>query len=178
MDHLARRFLEGDTENRDLYINGILLKDRTSLESLNKKFNDYLFRISLCSYIKKSIVFASIDLREKESTIREKEGLYLNTLDENFDEEKINTIPDASVNFEEEIYVDKEYLDLCEIFTDRNILKAIHNLTERQKQIVYECIVKDKKDHLVAKELGISKQSVNKIKNTALNKLRKQIGGE
>ncbi|AOT72538.1 hypothetical protein [Geosporobacter ferrireducens] len=75
MDHLARSFLEEDTENRDLYINGILLKNQTSIESLNKKFNDYLFRINLCSYIKKSIAFAAIDLKKKESTLREKRSL-------------------------------------------------------------------------------------------------------
>lgn len=175
MDHLARSFLEEDAENRDLYINGILLKDRTSLESLNKKFNDYLFRINLCSYIKKSITFAAMDLKKKESKLRENEGLYLNVLEEDFDEEKINTIPDVSINFEEEIYTDKEYVDFCEIFIDREMLRAIDILTERQKQVIYECIINDKKEHLVAQELGISKKSVNKIKHTALNKLRKEI---
>ncbi len=31
MDHLTGGFLEEDTENRDLYINDILLKERTSI---------------------------------------------------------------------------------------------------------------------------------------------------
>ncbi len=110
--------------------------------------------------------------------LREKEGLYLNALDLDFNEERINDIPDESIDFFEEIYEDKEEVDFKEIITGQEVLKAVNTLTERQKQIIYECIIKEKKDSWVAKELGISKQTVHKIKNNALKKLRKQIGGE
>ena len=82
------------------------------------------------------------------------------------------------MDFVEEIYQDKEEIDYREIFTDKKVLQAIDSLTVRQKQIVHECIIKDKEEVLVAKELGITQQGVNKIKNSALYKLRKQIGGK
>jgi RNA polymerase sigma factor (sigma-70 family) len=178
VDSLAKKFLEEDEANKDLYVQGIIFKDDSFLNVLNQKFNDYLFRINLYSYIKKSIFFAAVDLKKKESEIREREGLYLNVLDADFEEEKINTIADAPMDFAEEIYRDKEDIDYREIFADKEVLEAISTLTDRQKQIIHECIIKNKEEDLVAKELGITKQAVNKIKKTALDKLKKQIGGK
>nr|WP_243183542.1 sigma factor-like helix-turn-helix DNA-binding protein [Anaerosolibacter carboniphilus] len=82
------------------------------------------------------------------------------------------------MDFTEEIYRDKEDINYHEIFTDKKVLEAINTLTDRQRQIIHECIIKDKGEETIAKELGISKQAVNKIKKTALDKLRKQIGGK
>ncbi|MBB6218713.1 RNA polymerase sigma factor (sigma-70 family) [Anaerosolibacter carboniphilus] len=178
MDSLAKKFLEEDAANKDLYVQGIIFKDNSYLDVLNQKFNDYLFRINLYSYIKKSIFFAAMDLKKKDSELREKEGLYLNVLDGDFEEEKINTIADTPMDFTEEIYRDKEDINYHEIFTDKKVLEAINTLTDRQRQIIHECIIKDKGEETIAKELGISKQAVNKIKKTALDKLRKQIGGK
>ncbi|MBB6214446.1 DNA-directed RNA polymerase specialized sigma subunit [Anaerosolibacter carboniphilus] len=104
--------------------------------------------------------------------------MYLNVLDADFEEEKINTIADAPMDFIEEIYRDQEDIDYHEIFTDKEVLEAISALTDRQKQIIHECIIKNKEEELVAKDLGITKQAINKIKQAALNKLRKQIGGK
>ncbi|MBB6214447.1 hypothetical protein HNQ80_000527 [Anaerosolibacter carboniphilus] len=53
MDSLAKKFLEEDTANKDLYVQGIIFKNDSFLDVLNQKFNDYLFRINLYSYIKK-----------------------------------------------------------------------------------------------------------------------------
>nr|WP_243183323.1 sigma factor-like helix-turn-helix DNA-binding protein [Anaerosolibacter carboniphilus] len=82
------------------------------------------------------------------------------------------------MDFIEEIYGDKENIDYREIFADKEVLQAIETLTDRQKQIIHECIIKDKEEEMVAKELGITKQAVNKIKQAALNKLRKEVGGK
>ena len=81
MDSLARKFLEEDATNKDLYVQGIIFKSDSFLEVLNRRFNDYLFRINFCSYIKKTIFFAAMDLKKRDQLIREKEGLYLNVLD-------------------------------------------------------------------------------------------------
>ncbi|MBB6218726.1 RNA polymerase sigma factor (sigma-70 family) [Anaerosolibacter carboniphilus] len=178
MDSLAKKFLEEDAANKELYVQGIIFKNDDFLDVLNQKFNDYLFRINLYSYIRKSIVFAAMDVKQKGNEIREKEGLYLNVLDADFEEEKINTIADAPIDFIEEIYRDKENIDYREIFVNKKVLEAIDELTDRQKQIIHECIIKEKEEEMVAKELEISQQAVNKIKKTALDKLRKQIGGK
>ncbi|MBB6215014.1 hypothetical protein HNQ80_001103 [Anaerosolibacter carboniphilus] len=107
MDSLAKKFLEEDAANKDLYVQGIIFKNDSFLDVLNQKFNDYLFRINLYSYIKKTIFYAARDLKQRENALREKEGLYLNVLDADFEEEKINTIADAPMDFAEEIYKDQ-----------------------------------------------------------------------
>ncbi|MFT9496153.1 sigma factor-like helix-turn-helix DNA-binding protein [Anaerosolibacter sp.] len=178
MDNLAKKFLEEDAANKDLYVQGVIFKNDSFLDVLNQKFNDYLFRINLYSYIKKTIFYAARELKQKENALREKEGLYLNVLDDDFGEEKINTIADTPMDFVEEICRDQEDINYHELFTDKEVLEAISTLSARQKQIIHECIIKNKEEEMVAKELGITKQAVNKIKQAALNKLRKQIGGK
>ncbi|MBB6218868.1 hypothetical protein HNQ80_005043 [Anaerosolibacter carboniphilus] len=43
MDSLAKKFLEEDATNKDLYIQGIIFKNDSFLDVFNQKFNDYLF---------------------------------------------------------------------------------------------------------------------------------------
>ncbi|HEY8361821.1 MAG TPA: sigma factor-like helix-turn-helix DNA-binding protein [Tissierellaceae bacterium] len=177
MNSLLEKFLE-DEKNKELYIKGVILKNRDALEILQKKFNDYLFRVYFCSYIKKSISFAAAELKQKEKQIEAKEGLYLNVVDPDFKEEKINIVPDTPTDFIEEIYKNRENVDYCDIVTSKRILQAIGKLTDRQKEILYECVIRNQNEKIVAKKLGISKQAVNKIKKAALNKLRKELEGK
>lgn len=175
MDELAKNFLNEDKENRALFIEGIIFKDQASLELLNKKFNNYLFRIYLYSYVQKTILFAARELKKKQRELRRREELSLNVADLDFEEERINMIPDSLVDFAEEIEKHNGNPDYREIFSDSKMLAAIDALTNRQKQIIYKCIIQDKTEGEVANELGITKQAVSKIKKAGLNKLKKEI---
>ncbi len=102
----------------------------------------------------------------------------LNIVDPNFNEERINLIEYSQNDFLDDItefVVKDSSCSYDEISHDKKILKAINTLTDRQKQILYMCVITGESDTLVAKKLGITKQGVNKIKKAALNKLRRKL---
>ena len=56
-----------------------------------------------------------------------------------------------------------------------DLYNALDRLSERQKFIVIENVVNSKSDCMFGKELGVSKQAINKSKKKALNILKKYI---
>lgn len=67
-------------------------------------------------------------------------------------------------------------IDFDNIINNKKILDAINKLTDKQKEILYKCIILDLDEKTVARDLKISIQSVNKTKNTAIKNIRKTIG--
>jgi len=177
MSNLARRFLSENDEHKKLYVDGIILKDLKALNKLEQDFNDYLFKVYLYSYIKKSIQFSSTKIHKKENRITSRERLYLNVLDVNFQEERVNIIPDKEIDMIDRIYELRESIDYTLIFSDEKLLKAFNKLTNREKEIINECIINDKSQTEMSKKLGVSIQAVNKTKNSALKKLSKELKG-
>lgn len=172
MEQLVENFLkERKYHNRSLNTKEVL-RDSRQLKSLEDEFYDYIFKVYLCSYIKKTIAFSAMQIKKKHSKMNERENLILNVIDPDFNEERLNFIADRQEDFLEDVYPDSNYKELSH---DKNIIKAINTLTDKQKEIIYQCIILGERDTLVAKKLGISKQGVNKIKITALKKLRNQL---
>lgn len=62
-----------------------------------------------------------------------------------------------------------------ELYEDIYLEELLNRLTRLQKKIIIEKIIYDKADVEIANELHISRQSVNRIKNRALNKLKDYI---
>lgn len=58
---------------------------------------------------------------------------------------------------------------------DLTLKKALESLTPLQKNIVEKVILLETKEEAVAKELGITRQGVNRTKQRALNKLRNYL---
>jgi len=178
MHQLGENFINESEENKKLFINAMVFKNNKDFEILKKKFNDFLFKIRLYAYIKKTISFESHQIQKKENKKKERESLFLNATDTDFNEEKINSVPDDSIDFMREICDPYKEVDFNEIFYNKRILKSFKVLTNKQKEVIYECILKDKDEKIVAKELGVSAQAINKTKNTALEKLKKELRGE
>ena len=171
MNQLAKSFLNNQTFNNNLG------KD-LSLDNLQDEFNSYAFKVYLNGYIKKTIVFSAMQVKKKYSQIDKKEELSLNIIDPNFNEEKINLITDGSDNFVESIsesIIKEDYCDYSEILYDKDLIVAINTLTDRQKEILHRCVIVGESDTVVARKLGITKQGVNKVKKSALNKIRKKL---
>lgn len=134
-----------------------------------------LFKIFFCSYITKTISFTSKEIQKKRNLLKQKEELLLNVVSVDFKEENVNLIMHTSNNSlnEVDMYIQSE--DFKDIVENKKILIAINSLTKRQKEIIHKIIIENKKEIDIARELNISKQSVNKVKNTALNNIRKQL---
>ncbi|WP_432406516.1 helix-turn-helix transcriptional regulator [Wukongibacter sp. M2B1] len=177
MVNLAIKYLSENDKHKKLYVEGMILKDSKALKMLEQNFNDYLFKACLCAYVKKTICFSSLRIKKRKDRIVNREKLYLNVIDVNFQEERINLVPDKKMDIVDEVYESQRCIDYTQIFSDKQLSNAFTNLTNKEKEIIGECIVNDKSQTSVAKNLGISRQAVNKIKNSALRKLNRELKG-
>lgn len=171
MNQLAENFLKTQKLDDELKSNMLPC-------SLQDEFNNYAFKVYLYGYIKKTIVLSAIQIKKKTNQISQREELSLNIIDPDFNEERINLIGCSQNEFLDDIndFIVKDAgYSYDEISHDKKILQAIETLTDRQKEILHRCIIKGEGDTLVAKNLGITKQGVNKTKKAALNKLRRKL---
>lgn len=176
MNSLVERFIKENEQNKKLYVAGVIKHDKKAIDILKEKFNDHLFRIYFTSYVDKCITLKSKEIKRRKNKLLYREILSLNTYDEDFNEEKLNSIPDKPVDFIEKISMPKN-LDFTLVFNDKKLAAAINNLTKRQKQIMFLKYVKEYDEHQIANILKVSPQAVNKVKNSALRRIKKQLGG-
>lgn len=128
------------------------------------------------SYINKSMIFNSWEFKRRKLRISKLEELTLNYNSVDCSYDKIDNIADDKVDFIEEIATKDAKCSFKEIVTDKALNDAISKLTNRQREILYKCLVEDKEDVRVSEELAITKQAVNKIKKVAIYKIRKKLG--
>lgn len=175
MHRLLKGFLDEDRQNKQLFYKGVVGNDSKYLKEFRRKFYDYMFRLYFCSYVKKTIQYTAKGIRKKHLRLVEKEKLTLNVVEMDFDEEKVNIIADNSPDIVEQICASLDYMDYREIICSKDLILAVDGLTDKQKKIICKCIIEDKQEAEIARELGVSIQAVNKMKNAALKKLRKQL---
>lgn len=176
MNNLARRFINENEENRTLYIKGVIENDKTAYSVLSKKFSSYLFKIYATSYINKSIILSSKEIKRKHIKIRKREELTLNVVGEDFSEERIDTIPDKPMDIIE-VITKPTNLDFREVFSDKNLANAMNTLTDKQKEIMYLKFIEELYEKQIDNKLNVSIQSINKTKLAALKNIKKQLGG-
>lgn len=175
MNSIIENFLREDTENNYLYLRFKLYDDNAALKELEQRFENYIFKLKFLSYIKKSMAFYSNKYRQKKYKQHNNELAILNVKQDGFEEESINTISDTEIDYIEEIFKPDSTIRFQDIIEDYNLLKAIEALPDRQKEILYKLIVLQKTERELTNELGVSKQAINKSKNKALERLRKEL---
>lgn len=175
MHKLANKFLDENEENRNMYLKVMKSHDQYYTDLLVEKFYNYIFKIYFVSYIEKSLRLKSLEFKRKRNKLNEREIYVLNTLDDGFEEERINTIPDESIDFIDEICSE---IDIKSISANKRLNTAISNITSRQRLILFMHYIQDKEEKQIAKELNVSIQSVNKVKLAGLEKIKKYLGGE
>jgi DNA-directed RNA polymerase specialized sigma24 family protein len=168
MDKLIENFISNQLSNHNL-------NNDKFFSELKDEFNSYVFKVYLYSYIKKTIIFSAIQIKKQRNKINKRESLSLNVIDPNFNEERINLIADDRNDELNEFNIKENNYNYNEISYDERIVNAVNLLTDKQKEIIYRCIILGESDTLAAKKIGVSKQAVNKIKLAALNKLRKEL---
>lgn len=171
MKKIATDFIKSNEKYRTLYLDFLHNNSEKSLKILNEEFYSYLFKIYLTSYIRKSITLTAYKLMKKYNLQKYREQLSLNVIKEGYEEENINLIADNDINFEEEIIRNQEVVNFNEVFSDERLTMAIDTLTKRQKHILYMRFVREIEEDEIARILNISKQSINKTKNTAIKKI-------
>lgn len=175
MNNLANNFLNESDINKDLYFKAKISKNQYCLDLLNEKFNDYLFKVYFISYIEKSLKFKALDIKKKNKRISNRELYTLNIIDDDFDEERINTISDDEVDFLEGISKDVNFKNVSQ---NKDLIKALENLTQKQKLILYMIFIEEKEEKQIGRELNVSKQAINKIKLAGLKRIRNSLNSD
>lgn len=123
---------------------------KTDLNS--NDFLNYVSGIMFISYLTKSIK----ETKKSYFTRENKYGI-----------SKIN-IPDINVIPSDEISLEKIELHTEDIVEDTRLYKFIIKLSPQQKHILYNYYIKKRSETDIGKELGVSKQAVNKMKKKLL----------
>jgi RNA polymerase sigma factor (sigma-70 family) len=169
MNNLAQKFLSSD-ENSILLKKALDSKENEAKLKINKKLNNYLFKVYFCSYVNKCITYTAKNIKNKYKNQREE--LTLNCNYESYEEDNLNNIPDNSINYIEKITAPKSQVDFNNICTNIEILSAINSLTDKQREIIYHCCVLQRTEASLAEEMHVTRQAVSKAKNIALKKIR------
>ena len=93
--------------------------------------------------------------------------------------EYVNNEMSLSV-FDDDIFCvenDIDYRYLENVMTQKKHQKAILKLSKREKQIIYLLYIQEKEIDEISKMLNITKKTILNIKQNALKKLKKDIGG-
>ncbi|MBZ9634058.1 sigma-70 family RNA polymerase sigma factor [Clostridium sp. FP1] len=175
MNFIIENFINKDKENEALFIKFKLYNDEKALEELDMKFKVYMFQLRFLSYVNKSMIFYSIKYKEKKVKNDNREILNLNVKSEGSEEERISRISAEELDFTEEISRPGEEVDFKKTIESPGLLNALEKLPDRQKEIIYKLMVLNKSQNELINELGISRQSINKSKNLALNKLKNEL---
>ena len=175
MNKILIKFLNENKTNNYIYQRTIDTNEDYYKDILFERFYDYIFKIYFISYIEKSIRFSSYEIKNKKKKILDNEIYSLNKIDENFNEERINILIDESVDFLENVSKERNFENIS---SNENLIKALNNITDRQKLVIYMYFVEDKEEKQIAKELNVTKQSINKVKIAGLNRLRAYINNE
>ncbi|MCQ1530758.1 sigma factor-like helix-turn-helix DNA-binding protein [Lutispora saccharofermentans] len=176
MDTLLKKFLK-NKDMKKLYEEANSGSEEAR-KMINKQFNNFLYEIHFLSYISKTISLSYKEIYRKVSSQKDKELYILNKENLETGTELIDSIIDKTSYFEEEIHRTSNTKELSDYFDDPSIIKAINQLTERQKLVIFKQIIEDKSLYQIAKELGVTKQTISKVRKAALATLKKTLGGE
>lgn len=144
-------------ENKILFEEYKVKRDKKIMELLEKEFKKYYSKIVLVSYYSKTLYYAAQKYDQK---IRRYQSFTEELLDQNED----------SFYVENTNITDSE--NIANYFADENFYKAINKLTDRQKQIVYLLYIKEMTEIEAASIMGISQQAVNKGKIKAIKEIQ------
>jgi len=176
MEDILIQFILSSEENKELFLRYKKYHDRKAMEELRINFDKHYIGIKLISYIKQMITYGVIDYQNKKTTLERKEILSLNTKADNFQQDKIEFIEGDDGEFIDKIIIpSSEKVDFNSLCVDEMILKAIEKLSDKQKEIIYRIIILNESETELAKELNISRQSINKTKNKALERIKTEL---
>ena len=172
-NRLLKNFLN-DAEIKELYQSYLEKPNTCKKEMIEKMFQIHGRKIQLLSYFSKTLTFES---QKFDTKIRHNYKLNQLILDKNIDDGGgilLDLIADERNYYDFEFNTPVESSELEMIFEDKQLYEIVSTLSAKQKEILYLLFVKDWTEEELALELGVSKQAINKVKNHALRKIRKE----
>jgi RNA polymerase sigma factor (sigma-70 family) len=171
---LLQRFMQ-IPENRDLFCNVMLRQEEADRVELERRFAEFYYEMRFLGFVRKHIHYEALHVLRKVRKQKNCESLLLNSpiSEDGKGIERIETIPDPRVSVENEV-IDRA-LDLEDLAADLQLHEALAELTERQQLVLDLLYVKQMTEQEAASVLGVSQQSVNKLKKYSLNRIRRRL---
>ncbi|PUB11934.1 sigma factor-like helix-turn-helix DNA-binding protein [Paenisporosarcina sp. OV554] len=161
-------------ENMDLLVDVINNPTNVSKKKLDDTFREYYFKIRFTNYLSKAIYFNAINFDKKVNLFLDRNK---SILDSQLKEGDNLTLIDYLVSKEwqegQEVWIDSS--NIADHLTSYSLYKAIHLLTENQRQLLNLAYIYDLNDSEIAIYLNKSQQAVSRSHKKALKKLREII---
>lgn len=165
---ILKKFFE-DPKNVELYELYQSNPSQELKEKIDSNFRKYYFSVRLLAYFLKAIHYEAMNLDQKTRKYQQANQLVLN---KEFDDTEVSMI-DLIGDTNTETEISSIYLE--DYVCDPKLYKAIQNLSEKQKKVLYLIFVKDLQLSEIAQILNVSIQNVSKTKNVAISKLKKEF---
>ena len=172
-NRLLETFLE-DKKISNLYCSYLENSTPEKKELIEKHFKIHVKKIQILSYFSKILYFESQRFDNKFQKLSKKNPLIL---DKDFDDS--NTSPldliksERNDNYFENV-ISIDFRKMENLFEDEALYKIVSNLSLKQKEILYSIYVRGLTEEVVATQLSVTKQAINKTKNNALKKIRQE----
>ena len=172
-NRLVRNFLK-DPEVKELYQSFLEKPTARKKEIIEKMFQIHSRKIQLLSYFSQTLTFESQKFDKK---IRQQSKLNQLILDKNIhngEDKLLDLVADKRnyCDFESNTIIESCKLEM--IFEDKQLYDIVSRLSAKKKEILYLLFVKNWTEEELAREFGLSKQAINKVKNQTLRKIKRE----
>lgn len=172
-NRLVQSFLE-DKKARQLYESYLENPTTQTKDTIEKLFSIHVRKLQLLSYFSRILYFES---QRYDKKIRRNNNLYQLVLDKDTNDGEgriVDLIQDETIGEDLELIASSDFTYLEAIFEDKQLHNIVSNLNQKQKDLIHSLFVENRTEEEVAKQLGITKQAVNKAKNQALKKIKRE----
>lgn len=172
---LLHRFMQVP-ENHALFGNVMLRQEEADRLELERRFAEFYYEMRFLGFVRKHIHYEALHVLRKARHRQAYESLALNSPvggAEGNGIERIETIRDPRVSVENEV-VGRTF-DLDDLAADPALHEALHELTDRQQLVLDLLYVQQMTEQEAATVLGVSQQSVNKLKKHSLSRIRSRL---
>jgi RNA polymerase sigma factor (sigma-70 family) len=171
---LLQRFMQ-ESEVRHLFAEAAGGGEGACME-LEQRFAEFYYEMRFLGFVRKHIHFEALHVLRRNRARKSQEALLLNSVHGGEDGqglERIELVPDPRVSVEGEVV--GRTIDLGDLTHDPQLHAALQELTEKQRQVLDLLYVKQMTEQEAAAMLGVSQQSINKVKKHCLSRIRRRL---
>lgn len=167
---VVKSFLKSDYHHQ-LLVEAICSPTLENKQRLDDEFRKFYFDIRFTTYISTTLYFNAINYDKRHRKLNKR---YQTTLDNPLGEDQDASIkdlledPNSHINEEQVI----RSLDIKEHIVDTRLLKAVDQLTKKQKEVIDLAYVNGLSDTEIAKILGKTQQAISKLHKKALERIK------
>lgn len=171
---MSNRLIESFLENpkmEELYKDYLINPVESKKIYIEECFKLHVKKIKILSYFSKVLLFEAQRFDRKLRNISSTSPLIL----DNEDSILLELITSQHYHDSFDTLLEKpEQLEI--LFEDKHLFNIISNFNSKDKELLYLLYVKEMNESEVAKHLGVTKQAVNKRKNSILKKIKVKYG--